>query len=146
MLASVDTVIAGFDERYASDISARTWGELNTAAIRHPLSRALPLLSRWLDMPTEPLNGDSNMPRVQAPSFGASERFAVSPGAEPSSYLHMPAGQSGHPLSEYYRRGHDDWVDGRASPFLPGAARHVLRLQPEYLSQPSRGSACTPAG
>jgi len=130
LLASMDTIIAEFDERYAGDISARTWGEFNTAAIRHPLSRALPQLSRWLDMPAEPLNGDSNMPRVQGPSFGASERFAVSPGAEQSSYLHMPAGQSGHPLSENYRRGHEDWVDGRASPFLPGATTHVLRLEP----------------
>jgi penicillin amidase len=41
----------------------------------------------------------------------------------------MPAGQSGHPLSDYYRVGHDDWVEGRASPFLPGEAVHKLVLK-----------------
>ena len=42
----------------------------------------------------------------------------------------MPGGQGGHPLSPFYRAGHDDWAQGRAAPFLPGAAAHVLRLLP----------------
>ena len=49
------------------------------------------------------------MPRVQSPTSGASERFAVSPGREESGYLHMPGGQSGHPLSPHYDDGHQDW-------------------------------------
>jgi penicillin amidase len=88
------------------------------------------MFARWLDMPREALAGDVNMPLVQGASFGASERFAVSPGDEQHGYLHMPAGQSGHPLSEFYRRGHADWVAGRPSPFLPGETRHELTLLP----------------
>ncbi len=130
LLEAVDHNIAYYEKNFGARLSDRTWGEVNTAAIRHPLSRALPALSAWLDMPAEPLNGDGNMPRVQSPSFGASERFAVSPGDERNSYLHMPAGQSGHPLSDYYRSGHADWVQGRPTPFLPGAARHRLSLVP----------------
>ena len=130
MLAAVDENIEYFDENYEDGLDRRTWGERNTAVIRHPLSRALPLLSGWLDMPAEPLPGDSNLPRAQGPSFGASERFAVSPGSEERGYLHMPAGQSGHPLSDFYRVGHDDWVHGRPSPFLPGEPRHTLVLKP----------------
>ena len=42
----------------------------------------------------------------------------------------MPTGQSGHPLSDFYARGHDDWVKGRPSPFLPGTAEHTLTLMP----------------
>lgn len=110
---------------------SRSWGEANVAAIRHPLSRALPaLFSRWLDMPAQPLPGDTNMPRVQAPSFGASERFGIMPGHEAESYLEMPGGQSDHPLSPYYGAGHRDWVAGRATPLLPGPAQHTLILQP----------------
>ena len=108
----------------------RTWGERNTAAIQHPISRAVPFLARWLDMPQDLLPGDSNMPRVQGTGFGASQRFAVAPGDEKNGYLHMPAGQSGHPLSDFYRRGHDDWVAGRATSFLPGDAVHTLTLTP----------------
>ena len=128
-LAAVDTNIRYFEENYAGGLDRRSWGERNTAAIRHPLSAALPFLSNWLDMPREPLHGDSNLPRAQSPSFGASERFAVSPGDESSGYLHMPAGQSGHPLSDYYHIGHDDWVQGKPSAFLPGPPRHTLVLR-----------------
>ena len=130
LIAAVDANIEYFNENYEDGLDRRTWGERNTAVIRHPLSRALPVLSGWLDMPSEPLPGDSNLPRAQGPSFGASERFAVSPGSESRGYLHMPAGQSGHPLSDFYRVGHDDWVEGRPSPFLPGEPRYTLVLKP----------------
>lgn len=112
-------------------LAARTWGEKNASAIRHPLSRALPaVFAALLDMPSNPLPGDSAMPRVQAPGFGASERFVVAPGHEDEGIFHMPGGQSGHPLSPFYGAGHDDWEQGRATPFLPGAALHRLTLSP----------------
>jgi penicillin amidase len=110
-----------------------TWGKYNRARIRHPFSGSLGQAARWLnlDMPDEPLPGDSRaMPRIQSPSAGASQRMAVSPGREAEGYFHMPAGQSGHPLSPHYRDGHDDWVKGRATPFLPGPATQVLELRP----------------
>jgi penicillin G amidase len=106
-----------------------TWGEVNATSIRHPLSSAVPLLARWLDMPREPMSGDNDMPHVHAPGFGASQRFGVSPGREAQGYFHMPAGQSGHPLSPFYRAGHRAWVRGEALPYLPGATAHELTLQ-----------------
>ena len=112
-------------------LSQRTWGEQNTARICHPLSMALPAFARrWLCMASDPLPGDSNMPRVAAPDFGASERMVVSPGHEVDGFIHMPGGQSGHPLSPYWGAGHDDWVHGRATPFLPEKAEHTLQLVP----------------
>jgi penicillin amidase len=129
LLQAVDANIDRYLADYADGLENRTWGERNTAAIRHPLSRAVPFLSRWLDMPADHLPGDANMPRVQYPAFGASERFAVSPGDEANGYLHMPSGQSGHPLSDFYFRGHDDWVEGRPSSFLPGAPAYSLTLK-----------------
>ena len=71
------------------------------------------------------------MPKAQGPGFGASERYAVYPGDEAHSIMHMPAGQSGHPLSDFYARGHNDWVHGLPSPFLAGEPRHTLTLTPE---------------
>jgi penicillin G amidase len=95
------------------------------------VSRALPaFVARWIDMPHEGLPGDNNMPRVQGPSFGASERFAVAPGDEANGYFMMPGGQSGHPLSPYYASGHADWVAGRPTPFLPGPPERTLRFEP----------------
>jgi penicillin amidase len=81
-------------------------------------------------MPVEELPGDHDMPRVQAGAFGASERFAVSPGHEEQGYFELPGGESGHPLSPYYRAGFLGWVHGEPLPFLPGPARHTLTLSP----------------
>jgi penicillin amidase len=112
-------------------IAARTWGERNTASIRHPLSRNLPeFIANWLDMPKDQLPGDTHMPRVQGQDFGASNRLAVAPGLEEQGYFEMPGGQSGHPLSPYYGSGHADWVAGKPTPFLPGQAQQTLRLHP----------------
>jgi penicillin G amidase len=109
----------------------RTWAERNTAAICHPLAAAVPLVGRrLLCMPREPLAGDTLTPRVQSPSAGASQRMVVSPGHESRGFAHMPGGQSGHPLSPFWGAGHDDWVHGRPTPFLPGKAQHRLRLIP----------------
>jgi penicillin amidase len=121
--------VADLPERCAGLADCR-WGTINTARIRHPVSEAVPALARFLDMPAEPLPGDWSVPRVQSPGFGASERFGVSPGREASGYMHMPGGQSGHPLSPFYRAGHADWAWGRATPFLPGPATQVLTLVP----------------
>ena len=108
-----------------------TWGGYNTTRIQHPLSLAVPMLASWLDMPAQELPGDSeNMPRIQAPAMGASQRMAVSPGRESDGYMHMPCGQSGHPLSPHYRDAHAAWADGEPEPFLPGPAVHTLRLVP----------------
>ncbi len=116
--------------RYDTPLADRAWGEYNTARIRHPLSRAIPQLSEWLDMPADRLSGDSNLPKAQGSAFGASERFSVSPGDEENGLMHMPTGQSGHPMSDFYRAGHDNWVRGEPSPFLPGKAVFTLKLEP----------------
>ena len=123
--AALGKATAGCDDAIACE-----WGVANTARIRHPMSLAVPQLSRWLDMPATPLPGDWSVPRVQTPGFGASERFAVEPGREEHGYFHMPGGQSGHFLSPFYRAGHDAWVKGEPTPFLPGPAEHVLVLRP----------------
>ena len=130
LLAAVDAVVEFLYEDPDTSPEQRTWGARNTVRIQHPISRAIPQLSRWLDIAPEPLPGDSNMPRVQSMRFGASERMVVSPGHEEEGVFHMPAGQSGHPWSSFYRRGHEAWARGEATPFLPGLAVHELVLQP----------------
>ncbi len=112
-------------------LQQQTWGERNTAHICHPLADSIPWLGKHsLCMPPDALDGDSNMPRVTAPAFGASERMVVSPGREADGIIHMPGGQSGHPLSPFWGAGHEDWVHGRVTPFLPGPTEHRLVLRP----------------
>ncbi len=112
-------------------LAERTWGERNTAAICHPLAKAIPLIGkRVLCMPPDRLDGDTAMPRVAGPAFGASERMVVSPGHEADGIVHMPGGQAGNPLSPFWGAGHEDWVHGRPTPFLPGEAEYTLKLEP----------------
>jgi penicillin amidase len=132
LLTVADRLLEQIDQDYGRNLARRTWGEKNTVHIRHPLSRALPLLGAWLDLPPTALPGDLDMPRVQTTINGASQRLAVSPGHEAEGYFHMPGGQSGHPLSPFYRAGHEAWLRGEPTAFLPGPARHTLALNPGH--------------
>ncbi|HWA25278.1 MAG TPA: penicillin acylase family protein [Lacunisphaera sp.] len=131
LLAAADDVLAEADK--AGVPPARfTWGSYNTLHMRHPISRFLPgWLARCINMPADALPGGADMPRVQSPTAGASERLAVAPGHESEGLFHQPGGASGHPLSPYYRAGHDAWAKGEPTPLLPGPAQHMLQLQPK---------------
>jgi len=129
LLGAFDRVLDAL-ELSDGPLETKTWGRHNTIVLRHPLSRAVPALGRWLDTAPVELPGDNYMPRVVTPGFGASERLAVSPGREEEGYFHMPGGQSGHPLSPHYRDAHPAWVTGEATPFLPGPTVNTLRLTP----------------
>ncbi|GAA5218847.1 penicillin acylase family protein [Corallincola platygyrae] len=107
------------------------WGQVNQLHLQHPFSKVIPGLGILLDMPKQPMAGDGkHVVRIQGESFGASQRMVVAPGREQHGIFHMPTGQSGHPLSEFYRAGHDDWVNGNPSPFLPQKTKYNLKLLP----------------
>jgi penicillin amidase len=141
LLAALDVVLNEIwldaPREDGAPLSAYTWGAANTTKVQHPLSAAVPALGRWLDMPAEPLPGGArHIPRIQRPGSGASERMAVSPGREEEGYLHIPSGQSGHPLSAHYGDSHPAWARGEATPLLPGETVSTLTLQPDSPSQP----------
>lgn len=129
-LSAVDDVAADI-KRHGGAAARYTWGDANQLHMRHPFGRVLPGVFRnFFDMPVQPLPGAADMPRVQNNSFGQSERLIVSPGREEEGLFHMPGGQSGNPLSPYYRAGHQDWVEGKPTPLLPGKTEHTLTLEP----------------
>lgn len=110
-------------------LQQQTWGKLNQVNIRHFLSSAIPVLGFLMDMPVLPVSGDRNMPKVMSGNFGASMRMVVSPGHERQGIMHMPVGQSNHPFSPYYSLGHNDWLNGEVSSFLPGKTKWTLHLK-----------------
>ena len=81
-------------------------------------------------MSADPLAGDMQMPLVQAPAFGASQRMVVSPRHRENGVFQLPGGQAGNPLSPYWGGGHGDWASGRPAPFLPGTPTATLTLAP----------------
>lgn len=130
MLAAVLQSKAELEQQYGS-LEQSQWGHVNPAKINHPLASAIPLFGDWLNMPATPMNGDRHMPRVQLPGFGQSERMVVAPGQEQQGILTIPAGQSGHPLSPFYRADHQYWLNEVALPFLPGEKKYQLLLTPQ---------------
>ena len=127
LVAAVDRVIARAD---ADGGLSEPWSRSNVTAYRHPLSSAIPIIGSRLDMPLQPMNGDLYTPSMHWGANAPSERMIVSPGREANGIMHMPTGQSGHPLSPYYSNSHDAWVHGKATPFLPGETAHTLTLTP----------------
>jgi penicillin amidase len=109
------------------------WGRLNKVKQAHPFSKALPVLSDLLDMPGEALPGCAFCVRAAGPDFGASERLVVSPGHFEDAILHMPGGQSGQPLSPYYRDQQNYWLKGLPLPLTAGKPEHLLLLRPHEL-------------
>ncbi|UOA09638.1 penicillin acylase family protein [Methylobacter sp. S3L5C] len=106
------------------------WGSINKVKNMHPFSKALPILGSLLDMPSEALPGCVFCVRSGGPGFGASERLVVAPGHFDDAILHMPGGQSGQPLSPYYRDQQDFWLKGLSMPLTAGKPEHRLLLQP----------------
>ncbi|MGJ0490297.1 penicillin acylase family protein [Methylobacter sp.] len=112
-------------------LSELTWGQVNKAHIGHPFSKAVPLLGILLDMPADALAGCANCVRALGSEFGASERLVVSPARLDEGIMHMPGGQSGHPLSPHYRDQHRYWVKGLPLALLAGKPEHSLILKPD---------------
>ncbi|WP_420454123.1 penicillin acylase family protein [Rubrivirga sp.] len=128
--ASWDALLLDAADAVARDDVSTPWAVTNTLRMEHPMASVLPGLGDKLVMPMRPQAGDQRMPRVSGRSSGASQRMVVSPGHEERGIFHMPGGQAGHPLSPYWGAGHDDWAEGRPSPFLPGETRWTLALVP----------------
>ena len=129
LAASMDDVLREIDE--SGGLNAYTWGDYSELKIDHPLSPFVPGLGWLVNTPHEQTPGEfANMPRIGAGNIGASERMVVSPGYEENGIFEMPSGQSGHPLSSYFNKGHENWVHGRRSPFLPGTPKWTLLFLP----------------
>lgn len=128
---------AGSEFALARGVPGRTarndrlsWGAVNQVTIAHPFSDSLPLLKNWLDMRPVATPGCVQCVRVSAPGYGASERLVVSPGREGNGILHMPGGQSGHPLSPHYDDQQQAWLEGTALPLETGISAHRLEFVP----------------
>lgn len=128
--AAFEQTLTQLTAKFGNNMQNWQWGKVNELAIEHPFAKQIPLLSKLLNMPTAPGFGDSYMPAVQKTSFGASQRFIAQPGHLESAILTVPGGQSGHPLSEFYRAGFDEYVGGKHTPLLPQTFMHQIEIVP----------------
>ncbi|MCG9758178.1 penicillin acylase family protein [Pseudoalteromonas sp. Isolate6] len=129
-LAAYQLAKQKLSERYGSNMAAWRWGDVNALKVQHPFSKQMPMLSGLLDMPTTQAFGDTFMPAVQGKAFGASQRFIAQPGHLENAILTVAGGQSGHPLSPFYRTGFNDYAEGGDTPLLPSKITHQIVITP----------------
>ena len=119
-----------------SDLTKWTYGSWHVVDIEHPLASFVPLLSRVAGTGLQPQSGDTTTVKQVGRTFGPSQRFTMDWNNVDGSTENIVLGESGNPLSPYFRDQWNDWYGGTtfALPFSPAAVaantRHTLRLMP----------------
>ena len=118
------------------DVARWNYGSWHVVDIEHPLAGFLPLIGRVAGTGEQPLSGDTTTVKQVGRAFGPSQRFTMDWSNVDGSTENIVLGESGNPLSPYYRDQWNDYYGGTtfASPFTPAAVaaqtRHILRLLP----------------
>ena len=130
-------VAKGMKDGHApSDVAKWAYGNWHVIQLEHPLVQFLPFLGRVAGVGPLPLAGDPTTITESGRSFGASQRFTMDWSNIDGSTENIVLGESGNPLSPYFRDQWSDWYAGKtfALPFSQAAVaaqtRHTLRLLP----------------
>lgn len=127
-----DLLLHAVDEtiRNAAKHGWPTWGEVNRLQLSHAFGAKIKFLRPWLSAPVIHSSGSlTDMPHIQSPEFGASQRLAVFPGREGQGMMQLPGGQSAHPMSPHFLDLLADWSHSGHTPLAAGPTRHTLTLK-----------------
>lgn len=124
------------DDRAPSDLRSWRYGYAHPVEIDHPLYGMLPWFKKWTGTGVQPQSGDLSTVKQVGRVFGPSQRFTMDWSSIDASTENIVMGESGDPLSPYYRDQWTYWYDGTtfALPFTDAAiaasTSHTLRLTP----------------
>ncbi len=119
-----------------ADLAQWTYGTWHVVDIEHPLAGFLPLIGRVAGTGPQPQSGDGTTVKQVGRTLGSSQRFTMDWSNIDGSTENIVLGESGNPLSPYFRDQWNDWYNGTtfALPFTPAAVaaqmHHTLRLLP----------------
>lgn len=132
-----DLVRQGLDHEHAPpDLRKWRYGYAHPVDVEHPIFGLLPWFKRWTGTVAQPQSGDTSTVKDVARTFGPSQRFTIDWSNVDGATENIVMGESGDPLSAYYRDQWPYWYGGRtfALPFSDEAVRaattHTLRLEP----------------
>ena len=127
----------GMQNGNAPDYLAKwTYGSWHVIDLEHPLARFLPFIGHIAGTGRQPIGGDATTVEQIGRDVGPSQRFTTDWSNVDASTENIVMGESGNPLSPYFRDQWSDWYSGTtfALPFTPtavaAATRHTLRLLP----------------
>jgi penicillin amidase len=121
LAAALDAALAELRARYGADRTRWRWGSAHPALSEHRPFGAVPLLARLFNIEVESGGGNYTLNRGDT-DFGAEPPFANRHAAslraiydladlDRSLYIHT-TGQSGNPLSPFYRSFAERWANG----------------------------------
>ncbi len=119
-----------------ADVTEWNYGSWHVVDLKHPLVGLLPVVGRIAGTGPLPLSGDTLTVKQVGRAFGPSQRFTMDWSNIDGSTEDIVLGESGNPLSPYFRDQWKDYYEGTtfAFPFTPAAVaaqtRHTLRLLP----------------
>jgi penicillin G amidase len=124
------------DGHAPSNLAGWTYGSWHKIDIEHPLVRFLPFLGNKAGTGPQPIGGDVDTVKQIGTDVAPSQRFTMDWSNIDGSTENIVLGESGNPLSPYFRDQWSDWYNGFtfALPFSSGAVTaqttHTLRLEP----------------
>jgi penicillin amidase len=124
------------DGKAPADVARWNYGSWHVVDIEHPLTTFLPRIGRVAGTGEQPLSGDTTTVKQVGRDFGPSQRFTMDWSNIDGSTENIVLGESGNPLSPYFRDQWNDYYAGTtfAFPFTSAAVaaqtRHTLRLLP----------------
>jgi penicillin G amidase len=118
------------------DLARWTYGSGHVIDLEHPLFGILPWVKHWTGTGAQPLSGGHSTVKQVGRTFGPSQRLTMDWSDPDHSTENLVMGESGNPLSPYYRDHWVAWYGGTtfALPFsdaaVQAATMHTLRLVP----------------
>ena len=135
LTAAVDKGV--LDSHAPNNLAKWSIGKTNPVEIQLPLFAQLPMLSRLAGLPTgsgtHPQSGNSLTVRQSRHTFGPSERFTADLADPDAGTLVLPLGQSGNPLSPWFRDQFPAWLGTSTFPlpFRSNIGNQTLTLTPK---------------
>jgi penicillin G amidase len=118
------------------DVSQWSYGSWHVIDLEHPLAPFLPFIGRIAGTGPQPLSGDTITVKQVGRAFGPSQRFTMDWSNIDGSTENIVLGESGNPLSPYFRDQWKDYYGGTTFALSFSAAavkahtRHTLLLKP----------------
>ncbi len=128
------------DEHAPASLKSWRYGVQHPVDLEHPLYSLIPWFKEWTGVATgtgpQPQSGDTTTVKQVGRTFGPSQRFTIDWSDPEAATENIVMGESGDPLSGYYRDQWPYWYGGRtfALPFGAQAVAthttHTLQLTP----------------
>jgi penicillin amidase len=130
-------VTEGLREKHAPhDLAHWQFGSWHVVEVQHPLWGMLPWFHNWTGVGPLPQSGDTSTVKHVARTFGPSQRFTIDFGNPDAATENLVIGQSGNPLSPWYRDQWPFWYHGTTFTLPYGntevsqSTTHTLHLLP----------------